>query len=59
MSHAVKGHQVLLARKHDGRHKIKVKYGPFGLITARYSTDRQTYDGIKARLKKLPRHHHS
>jgi len=51
MSHANKGRKILLGHNHIGRVKIKVKYGPLGLITTRYATDHDTYNEIKRRLR--------
>lgn len=49
--HAARGRQILYGDNHTGRVKIKVKYGPLGLISARYPTDRETMNEIKSRLK--------
>lgn len=54
ISHARKGHQVLLGYGHTGNVRIKVKHGPLGLVTTRYQTDRMTFEEIKKQLKLLP-----
>jgi len=55
--HAAKGHKVLLGHSHHGHYKIKVKYGPFGVMTARFSADLETFEEIKFRLRELYRAH--
>ncbi len=51
MLHSSKGHQVLLGHHHGGKSKIKIKFGPFGLLTTRYDTDFETFEEIKNRLR--------
>ena len=46
MAHSRKGHQILLGHCHTGAMKIKAKYGPFGLLVARYPTDVETFEEI-------------
>ena len=50
------GADILFSRSHTGEAKIKVKYGPFKLRTARYTVNDKTAVAIKdlmrARIKK-------
>jgi hypothetical protein len=50
------GADVLFSRSHTGEAKIKVKYGPFKLRTARYTVNDKTAvaikDSMRARIKK-------
>ena len=50
------GAEVLFSRSHTGEAKIKVRYGPFKLRTARYTVNDKTAVAIKdlmrARIKK-------
>jgi hypothetical protein len=45
-----KGSKVLIGRDASGRHKLKIKTGPFGLWTKRYSVDAETMDMLRARF---------
>jgi hypothetical protein len=49
------GADVLFSRSHTGEAKIKVKYGPFKLRTARYTVNDKTAvaikDSMRARIK--------
>jgi len=51
MSHAEKGRTVLLGFGNGGDVKVKVKYGPMGLITRRFATDHDTFEEIRRRLR--------
>jgi hypothetical protein len=50
------GAEVLFSRSHTGEAKIKVRYGPFKMRTARYTVNDKTAVAIKdlmrARIKK-------
>jgi len=50
-SHATKGRKILFGHSNNGRVKVKIKYGPLGLLTTRYATDHETFNEIKRRLK--------
>jgi hypothetical protein len=45
-----KDSKVLIGRDASGRHKLKIKTGPFGLWTKRYSVDAETMDMLRARF---------
>ena len=44
-----RGSKVLIGRDASGRHKLKIKTGPFGLWTKRYSVDAETMDMLRLR----------
>ena len=46
-----KGAEVLFSRSHSGEAKIKVKYGPFKLRTARYTVNDKTAVAIKNAMR--------
>ena len=42
-----KGAKVLIGHDASGRHKLKIKTGPFGLWTKRYNVDLETMDMLR------------
>lgn len=44
-----KGAKVLIGHDASGRHKLKIKTGPFGLWTRRYNIDTETMDMLRAK----------
>lgn len=50
ITQARRGADILFGRTHSGTLKIKVKHGPFKLLTSRYNVDPLTYEGIKRQL---------
>ena len=45
-----KGAKVLIGHDASGRHKLKIKTGPFGLWTRRYNMDTETMDMLRAKF---------
>lgn len=45
-----KGAKVLIGHDASGRHKLKIKTGPFGLWTRRYNIDTETMDMLRAKF---------
>ena len=43
------GSKVLIGHDASGRHKLKIKTGPFGLWTRRYNVDAETMDMLRAK----------
>jgi len=52
LSHAHKGHDILMGTDNFGNVKIKVKCGLFGMMNKRYAVDHETFSEIKKRLKR-------
>ena len=44
-----KGAKVLIGHDASGRHKLKIKTGPFGLWTRRFNVDVETMDLLRAK----------
>ena len=44
-----RGSKVLIGHDASGRHKLKIKTGPFGLWTKRYDVDAETMDMLRAK----------
>ncbi|MEM7302217.1 MAG: hypothetical protein AAF468_14130 [Pseudomonadota bacterium] len=42
--------RVLFRRDNGTRRRVKLVYGPFGMLTKRYLTDDETCEALKARL---------
>lgn len=42
----------MLGQSHTGKMKIKIKYGPLGMMTARYAPDIETFEAIRNQLKR-------
>ena len=53
ISKARSGAEVLFGRGNYGELKIKVRYGPMRLMTKRYHVDFETWQEVRARLKRL------
>lgn len=50
LEHVHRGHKVLFGVDHLGIVHIRIKHGPFKLLTVRYRTDQATFAAIKQRL---------
>lgn len=46
-----KGTKVFIARDAAGRHKLKFKTGPFGMITKRYTVDFDRMEKLRREFK--------
>lgn len=46
------GGKLLIGRDPSGRKKLKIKHGPFGLLTSRYQCSETDLQRLKARLAK-------
>ena len=44
-----KGAKVLIGHDASGRHKLKIKTGPFGLWTRRFNVDVETMDMLRVK----------
>ncbi len=55
VAYSGKGCKILFGHNALGGMKVKVKYGPFCLLTKRFQTDLETYNEIKRRLKNQSR----
>ena len=53
LRHKARGSEILFGRSHAGKSKIKVKYGPFGLFTKRYSLDHETFELAKRCMRQM------
>lgn len=42
-----KGAKLMIARDAAGRHKLKVKTGPFGMVTRRFTLDQKSMDKLR------------
>ncbi len=51
VDYSSKGCKILFGHNVLGGMKIKVKYGPFKILTKRFKTDIETYYEVKRRLK--------
>jgi hypothetical protein len=51
MHHLKKGDEVLFGRSHNGRAKIKIKFGPMRLLTKRIQVDETTMSQIKNAIR--------
>jgi hypothetical protein len=46
-----KGAKLMIARDPAGRHRLKLKTGPFGLITKRFTLDQKSMDRLRRDFK--------
>jgi len=46
-----KGAKLMIARDVAGRHKLKVKTGPFGMITKRFTLDQKSMEKLRRDYK--------
>lgn len=47
LKHARRGNDIFFGRSSAGGLKIKVKHGPFNVLTTRYKTNPTTFDAIR------------
>lgn len=43
--------RVSIAATHYGQFKVRVRHGPFGLLTSKYVVDSETLEALKRQLK--------
>jgi hypothetical protein len=46
-----RGAAIWFARTANGRIKVKVKFGPFHMMTRRYHPDEATFEALKQRMR--------
>ena len=51
LHHLQRGDEILFGRSHNGRSKIKIKYGPLRLLTKRVQVDEKTMGEIKNAIR--------
>ena len=49
-----RGAVVRFVRGYGGQARVKVKYGPFHLLTRRYRPDEPTFEELKQRIRSNP-----
>ena len=54
---AKSGAEILFGQGVYGEFKIKIRHGPFKLLSRRYQVDFETFQFVKDQLHKLPARH--